>query len=65
MNRFIDLDFQIRGPKEVIYIKRNTKIAKKLCIKLLINTNIFGPEGIIINMRKQIEKIEQDNNFKF
>ena len=52
MDRFVNLDIWIKGPKEVIYIKRDIRIIKKLSIKLLIRTDILGLEEIIINMAK-------------
>ena len=57
INRFVNLDIQIKELKGVAYIKRDIRVAKKLSIKLLIRTDILGLEEIIINIAKQIARI--------
>ena len=65
INRFIDLDVWIKGPKGVAHIKRGARVAKNLGTKLLIGTDILGPEEITINVAKQVARIGQCNNFEF
>ena len=57
INRFIDLDVQIKELKEIIHIKRGARVVKNLSIKLLIRINILGLKEIIINITKQIARI--------
>ena len=40
---------KIEGKDFVSYFKRPVHIINKLKIKLLININIFSPEGILLN----------------